>query len=535
MKQGQQKLGKHIDFYRDQYRVRIVIPPNLRPFILKADGTPRTALEEFLGADPRAALKKSHAILADFHDRLDRARLLFEAANSNVPAGQIEPHRPSIASAAKQVFESELDFDLRSRIGGPRRMLPEIERIYVDKLRLVAAGMITGEEAEALIGYAADLLDATAHKPAGKRADLLKVLASVRLDSLAIAQSRDKGEAYPPDVRTPELLQADELDPMSLKNLVSAYSAARAKVGKGAEALKRWTPVYDDLIAFLKHDNVLKITDQNLRDWRDEKLKTLSAATVAKVYLPAVRAVFNWAVTEGKIKENVADRVKQEMPKKQRSRDKGFTMPEAIAILKTTLAYVPKNTGVKSTTESVGLSAAKKWSSLLCAFSGARIAEITQLRKQDFRQEGDVTVMRLRPDAGGIKAGDFRDVPLHAQILDLGFSRFLRAAPDGPLFHKTTDPQKLKGAARTVAGRVSEWLQELKIIPEGLQPSHAWRHRMKTLANEEGIAERVIDAIQGHAGRTAGDNYGDVTLKARIAAIGKLPAYDLNENKSLEI
>lgn len=84
----------------------------------------------------------------------------------------------------------------------------------------------------------------------------------VRLDALAISQSRDKGEAYPPEVRTPELLQANEPEPISLRKLIAAYSASRAKVGKGAEAMKCWNPVYDDLIAFLKHDNVLKITDQ---------------------------------------------------------------------------------------------------------------------------------------------------------------------------------------------------------------------------------------------------------------------------------
>jgi len=532
MKQDKQKLGKHIDFYRGQYRVRIVIPLNLRPFILKADGTSRTALEEFLGADPRTALKKSHAILADFHDQLDRARSQLEAANGNRPADLFALHRPTVASAAKQAFQSELDFDLLERAVGPRQIDPGIERVYLDKLRLVAAGLIKGREAEALIGYAADQLEAASQTPTGKRDDLLKVLAGVRLDTLAISQSRDKGEAYPPDVRTPELLQADEPDPISLRRLIAAYSAARAKVGKGSEAMKRWTPVYDDLIAFLKHDDVLKITDQNLRDWRDEKLNTLSAATVAKVYLPAVRAVLNWAVTEGKIKENVADRVKQEAPRKQRSRDPGFTTPEAIALLKKTLAYVPKDTGVKSTSESTGLSAAKKWAPLLCAFSGARIAEITQLRKQDFRQEGNTTVMRITPDAGSIKAGDYRDVPLHAQIIELGFLDFLGAAPDGPLFHTTTDPKKLKTAARTVAGRVSQWLQEIEVIPEGLQPNHAWRHRLKTIASEEGISERVIDAIQGHAGKTAGDNYGDVTLKARKAAIDKLPAYDFKHKSS---
>jgi integrase len=531
MKQDKQRLPKHIDYYRGQYRARIIIPPRLRPFVLKGDGTPQgTTLEAFLGADLRAALKKSHAILADFHDRLDRAELQFRAATTSAPTDGLTLHRTTIANAAKLAFKYELDADLIERVPGRRQALPNQDRIYADKLRLVAAGIITGEEAESLIGYAADMLEAASQTPAGKRDDLLKILASVRLDALAISQSRDKGEAYPPDVRTPELLQADEPEPISLRKLVTGYSASRAKVGKGTEAMKRWAPVFDDLIAFLKHDNVLKMTDQDLRNWRDEKLNTLSAATVGKVYLPAVHAVLNWAVEEGKIKENVAERVKQQVPKKQRSREQGFTTAEAIAILKATLAYVPKDTGVKSTTESAGLSAAKKWSSVLCAFSGARIAEITQLRKQDFRKEGDTTVMRLRPDAGGIKAGDYRDVPLHAQIIELGFLDFLDAASDGPLFHTTTDPTKLKGAARTVAGRVSEWLQEIKVIPEGLQPNHAWRHRMKTIANEEGIATRVIDAIQGHASKTAGDNYGDVTLKARKAAIDKLPPYNLTNS-----
>ena len=50
---------------------------------------------------------------------------------------------------------------------------------------------------------------------------------------------------------------------------------------------------------------------------------------------------------------------------------------------------------------------------------------------------------------------------------------------------------------------------------------------MKTQCRELGISDRVFDAIQGHAGRTAGDNYGDVTLKTKIDAIARLPDYDL--------
>jgi hypothetical protein len=44
---------------------------------------------------------------------------------------------------------------------------------------------------------------------------------------------------------------------------------------------------------------------------------------------------------------------------------------------------------------------------------------------------------------------------------------------------------------------------------------------------ELGISDRVMDAIQGHAGRTAGDSYGDVALKAKRDANEKLPIYGL--------
>lgn len=52
---------------------------------------------------------------------------------------------------------------------------------------------------------------------------------------------------------------------------------------------------------------------------------------------------------------------------------------------------------------------------------------------------------------------------------------------------------------------------------------------MKTVGRELGLSDRVIDAIQGHAGRTAGDGYGDVTIAAKIRAIDILPDFDLSE------
>ncbi len=98
----------------------------------------------------------------------------------------------------------------------------------------------------------------------------------------------------------------------------------------------------------------------------------------------------------------------------------------------------------------------------------------------------------------------------------------------GPLFHSNT-PDKALSGARTVAGRVSQWLHEIKVIPEGLQPNHAWRHRFKTIGTELGVSQRVIDAIQGHASRTAGENYGDVTILAKTRVMTQFPSYELDQ------
>ncbi|NKB83095.1 hypothetical protein HED51_03075 [Ochrobactrum grignonense] len=67
------------------------------------------------------------------------------------------------------------------------------------------------------------------------------------------------------------------------------------------------------------------------------------------------------------------------------------------------------------------MTAAKKFASILCAFTGARITEIMQLRKEDVRKEGDISVIRIAPDAGSVKSFTYRDVPLHPQIIAEGF------------------------------------------------------------------------------------------------------------------
>src|SRR5258708_40070798 len=72
--------------------------------------------------------------------------------------------------------------------------------------------------------------------------------------------------------------------------------------------------------------------------------------------------------------------------------------------------------------------ACRRWVPWLCAYTGARVGELTQLRAGDVQARqgpaGSIWVLRLTPDAGTIKTDRARTVPLHADLVHQGFPEF---------------------------------------------------------------------------------------------------------------
>jgi integrase len=256
-------------------------------------------------------------------------------------------------------------------------------------------------------------------------------------------------------------------------------------------------------------------------------VRKLSAKTVSDIYLSTVRSVFAWAHENEILTDNVAEKVRQRKPKKEDGREKGYTDAEAVLVLRASRSHVPKPNQFGFVRETPHMTAAKQWAPIHAAFTGARISEITQLRKEDVRKESGRWIVRITPDAGSVKSGGFRDVPLHRQVIALGFDAFVESAQPGPLFHGSGDPEKFATAAQSVSDELAKWLRGMNLVPEGVRPNYGWRHRLKTQGLELGLTMRVIDSMQGHSGRTAGENYGDVTLVAKARVIDALPDYDL--------
>jgi len=120
--------------------------------------------------------------------------------------------------------------------------------------------------------------------------------------------------------------------------------------------------------------------------------------------IAALKSVLGWAVNNGLLKDNPAAGLKVIAPKKTRTREPGFSGEEAKKLLQHAVAYKP-SAGV-----SAKMAAAKRWVPWLCAYSGARVGEIVQLRKQDVRREGGLAFIVITPEAGPVKDKKAREV-----------------------------------------------------------------------------------------------------------------------------
>jgi integrase len=310
---------------------------------------------------------------------------------------------------------------------------------------------------------------------------------------------------------------------MSCWDLFGAYVAARQPA---ASTISRWRAVFKHLQAAYP-GSAGALTEENARAWKDTLVTPKRrAVTVDAVWLPAAKTVFAWGVSQKHVRINPFASVKIDVPKAivLREEGKAFKPEEAQVILRASSAI----TNVKD-----AFPRAKRWAMWLCAYSGARSGEITQLRGIDVTKRGGFYVMKLTPEAGSIKTSNARTVPLHEHLIAQGFIEFVRAQGDGPLFYnvraaKDTEADPLnpdQSPSIKTRGRLGYWVRELGITDPEVGPTHGWRHLFQQIADRVGIAEKISDRITGHAPASTGRKYGPATVEDMAEALKKFPRY----------
>jgi len=273
----------------------------------------------------------------------------------------------------------------------------------------------------------------------------------------------------------------------------------------------------ENFIKFIGHDDASRVTPEDVSRWTEHLRheKGLSAKTVGGKYHSALRAVFGVGVAKLKIERSPVAAVRVKIPKARRERPPGFTIVEAHQILSAALA-APTMPGKETRLNKL----ACRWVPWICAYTGARGGEITQLRGQDFDKEDGIPFIRIAPDSEDgltVKTGQFRIVPLHPHLIEQGLLEFVRSRGDGPLFYTPNSRPRKAGTsqAANVRGKVGEWVRNaVGITDPRLQPNHAWRHRFSTVARDRDIPPEFARAIQGHADGSAAAGYGEFSVRA---------------------
>lgn len=434
---------------------------------------------------------------------------------------------------ARQVDGSYPVMDLRQNMG-PDTEPPEFWAAMVEKTEAQLVALADGELDELALKELDTIIKKQLFKLRGVMAtdqDTMQVLRReflrAKRDGYAQRMRTADGD-FTPDPkadRFPKQFTEDGIakrPPMPasgvrITGLVDDWWAEAKGAGRSLATYDSYKTTFKHLAAFLEHDDAARVRDSDIVAFKDARLKAGASSSTVGLNLAGLKAVFEWAKTNKKVTTNPARDVKVIKTKATKLREKDFTDEEAKAVLR------HADTAVGTTKNML----AKHWVPWLCAYTGARVGEMVQLRPQDLRKEqnGDGTeywVLAITPEAGTVKDKEAREVVLHAHLVERGFPDMVAACTTRHLF--IPDSNRERETVKTVKGMLVAFVREVVTDPN-VAPNHGWRHSFKTRGRDAGISDSVLDAICGHTPQTQGGRYGRVPLSTQAKAMAIYPRY----------
>ncbi|MET4021281.1 hypothetical protein [Bradyrhizobium sp. S3.2.12] len=188
-------------------------------------------------------------------------------------------------------------------------------------------------------------------------------------------------DGYTPDPKAQRFPAVESVTAMTprqtITGLFDRWWAEAKATGLSQSTHDAYKGAIDRLVKHLGHDDAGRATEADMLAYKDERLKVVSVKTLKDGDLAGIRSVFGWGVDNRKLAKNSADAIKLKAEKKIRTRSKGFTGEEAKAIFAACVGYVRKSK------EDARTATAKRCGPLIACYTGCRIAEALQLRRED--------------------------------------------------------------------------------------------------------------------------------------------------------
>lgn len=354
---------------------------------------------------------------------------------------------------------------------------------------------------------------------------LAKAYLAILIEATESALQRQNGSPIPTPAPPPPIAAHAIRKPktQTITGLAKDWWVEAEKTGKSLSTKEAYTHAAKLLSEFLGHDDASAVSKIDIIRFKDHRLEQgVSAKTVKMSNLSALNALFTWGVDNHRIAVHPGT-VGLTVPRRTKTRPQGFTDDEATVLLTAASAYQPAGKEPDQITK------AKRWLPWLQAYTGTRVGEVAQLRKEDVWYEDGRWIMRFTPEAGTIKTGQYRDVVMHPHLVDMGFPEFVKKAEPGHLFLKVTreGPEGVMGALGNTKNKVREFIRTI-VTDSRVQPTHAWRHRFETTSRKLQKRMDTTNAITGHSEANVPANYGDNGPDVQEAFFSDWPRFKID-------
>jgi integrase len=381
--------------------------------------------------------------------------------------------------------------------------------------------------------------------------------------TLEAVERRDRGEV----VEAPEPVDPQFAAASSVATLKASYEGWKKSADRPENTLRefnyaivRFGELHGDMsVVHIKRTHVLRFREalQEMPRRRSGKLRgatlpelvewskdhpgvsKVSAETVNKL-LGAVQAVGLWARDNGLIPDDMpwSDPFSNMRLQTRKSTRQPWQTDELRRLFGSPIF-------TRGNRPRAGGGDAAFWLPLLALFTGARLNELAPLTAADITTDEATAIVCINikedPDHGRrLKtAGSARTVPVHTELVRIGFLRFTEqirssSGGNGRLF-----PLLKPGSKGGFGEAWSKWFGRYKRrlgIDNPASVFHSFRHGFKDSARAARISEDLHDALTGHAGPSIGRSYGAKDMVRRFGlatladAVGRVqyPGLDLS-------
>lgn len=253
-------------------------------------------------------------------------------------------------------------------------------------------------------------------------------------------------------------------------------------------------------------------------------------------YLRMLTDLFEWAVRERLVRDNVAQKIaplrkrqaaeEQRLPFDKRELVSMFSAPLYIGCLDDERGFATPGPNLPRRS--------RYWLPLIALFSGMRMGEILQLSPDHIRRsEAGTDFFVLTRDMKLKTQSAEREVPVHPELKRMGFLEWVseRRDAEADLLFDDVPESKFGYRSDMFTKRFATFLRSIKLPSDRKQrlSFHSFRHTFKDALNETGAPEEIKDEICGWSRtKQTGRRYGSGLSADLLQSYVHTLSFDLN-------